>query len=83
MTDAALNLDLLHDPRPLLTPPEAADLLRVSEKALALWRRTGDGPAFVRLGRSVIRYRRLDLLSYVDGRVASSTASEHMRSRAH
>ena len=40
----------------LLTQREAATLLKLSERTLERWRVAGDGPKFVRLGRS-IRYR--------------------------
>jgi len=48
----------------LLTPAEAARVLRVSHKTLPRWRWSGDGPDFVRVGRS-IRYRREDLEKYI------------------
>ena len=41
----------------LLTPREAADFLRVSKSWLAKARMRGDGPPYVKVGRS-IRYRR-------------------------
>jgi predicted site-specific integrase-resolvase len=40
----------------LLTPREAADVLRVSERTLASWRYQGMGPAYVKVG-SAVRYR--------------------------
>jgi excisionase family DNA binding protein len=40
----------------LLTPKEAAELLKVSRSWLAKARMRGDGPPFIRIGRS-IRYR--------------------------
>ena len=43
----------------LLTPKEAANFLRVSESWLAKARMRGDGPPYVKLGRS-IRYREGD-----------------------
>jgi excisionase family DNA binding protein len=45
---------------PLLTPPEVASYLQVSEKTLANWRYLGRGPAFVKVGRD-IRYRESEL----------------------
>jgi len=48
----------------LLTPTEAAKVLRVSPATLPRWRWAGDGPDFVRIGRS-IRYRREDLEKFV------------------
>lgn len=81
MTDVPADLDLLSDPHALYTPKEAGDFLRVSQQALALWRQTGDGPPYARLGRTAIRYRRKELLAYVESRVATSTAAEQERRR--
>ena len=49
----------------LLTVKEAADFLDVHEMTLALWRKEERGPAFIRIERNV-RYRRIDLDSYLD-----------------
>jgi predicted site-specific integrase-resolvase len=76
-----LSLDLLRDSRPMLKPAEAAEYLQVSPKTLALWRSTGDGPPFVCLGRSVVRYRVEDLRAHVEGRVARSIADADRKRR--
>jgi predicted DNA-binding transcriptional regulator AlpA len=57
----------------LLTPREAADFLRVSESWLAKARMRGDGPPFLRIGRS-IRYRQSDLLRWMRSRIHLSTS---------
>lgn len=44
---------------------ETARRLQVSVGALRKWRREGEGPVFVRLGRCV-RYKLSDLLAYLD-----------------
>lgn len=46
---------------------EAARLLGLSDQTLRLWRCTGGGPAFIRVGRS-IRYRESDLVEWLDRR---------------
>jgi excisionase family DNA binding protein len=57
----------------LLTPTEAAGLLRTTVDTLAVWRSTGrHAIPFVKLGRAV-RYRRADLLAWLDARSATST----------
>jgi excisionase family DNA binding protein len=48
----------------LLTPPEAAQLLRVSVSWLAKARMRDDGPPFIRIGRS-IRYSRAALIEWM------------------
>jgi excisionase family DNA binding protein len=60
-------------PPELLTPAEAANLLRTTVDTLAVWRSTGrHGIPFVKLGRAV-RYRRADLLAWLDARSSTST----------
>ena len=61
----------------MLTPIEVAELLAVSQAALARWRRTGSGPRFVKLtrGRSgLIRYRQADLDAFIESSVRKSTS---------
>ena len=57
----------------LLIPNEAADRLRVSLSWLAKARMRGDGPAFVRVGRS-IRYPEAALLQWIRARQRLSTS---------
>jgi Helix-turn-helix domain len=47
---------------PVLTPTEAAALLRRAPATLANWRAAGTGPAYVKVGR-LVRYRQSDLES--------------------
>lgn len=48
-----------------LTEKQVARLLSISHRTLQVWRRTGLGPTFIKLGRSV-RYRQQDVLSWVE-----------------
>ena len=57
----------------LFTVSEAARWAKVSDSFLNKARLTGDGPKFVRLGRS-IRYRLEDLEAWVASRAAGSTS---------
>jgi predicted DNA-binding transcriptional regulator AlpA len=57
----------------LLTARDAANLLRLSQSWLAKSRMRGDGPAFMRLGRS-IRYREADLVHWMKARLRLSTS---------
>jgi predicted DNA-binding transcriptional regulator AlpA len=59
----------------LLTQREAALNLRLSERTLERLRVTGTGPRFVRAGRS-IRYREIDIESWIASRVVGSTSEE-------
>jgi predicted DNA-binding transcriptional regulator AlpA len=57
----------------LLAPPLAAKVLRVSLSWLAKARLRGDGPRYIKIGRSV-RYPRSYLREYLRARTRSSTA---------
>jgi hypothetical protein len=59
----------------LLTPKEAAKLLKVSASWLAKARMRGDGPPYIRIGRA-IRYSEAALLQWTKSRQRLST-SEH------
>jgi predicted DNA-binding transcriptional regulator AlpA len=58
---------------PLITPSRVAELLGVSLSWLAKSRLSGDGPRFVKIGRSV-RYLESHLRDYVRQRTRSSTS---------
>lgn len=49
-----------------LTEKQTARMLSISHRTLQAWRRAGFGPSFIKFGRAV-RYRRRDLLAWVDG----------------
>ncbi len=66
---------ILYDPDALLGESETAQMLSVSTRTLQAWRLKGGGPVFVRCGRAV-RYRRRDLISWMDANAVSSTSQE-------
>jgi predicted DNA-binding transcriptional regulator AlpA len=57
----------------LLTAKEAARLLKVSLSWLAKARMRGDGPPYIRIGRS-IRYAEATLIQWMKGRQRMSTS---------
>jgi excisionase family DNA binding protein len=59
----------------LLTPKEAARLLKVSLSWLAKARMQGDGPPYIKLGRS-IRYTEAALLQWMKSRQRLSTSEQ-------
>ena len=63
----------LPDPDTLMPEAEAARLLAVSQRTLQAWRLRGGGPLFVKAGRAV-RYRRRDLISWMDANAVASTS---------
>lgn len=62
------------DPDALLHQAEAAYLTGLSGRTLETFRLRGGGPPFVALCRRAIRYRRRDLLAWIDARVQRSTS---------
>ncbi len=62
----------------LLTQREAATLLQLSERTLERWRVAGDGPKFVRLGRS-IRYSPHEIEAHIASRTVGSTSERPAR----
>jgi predicted DNA-binding transcriptional regulator AlpA len=55
----------------LLTPAEVAEFLRTTTDVLKTWRYRGDGPPFVKVGRSVL-YRWSALDRWLDSRAVAS-----------
>jgi excisionase family DNA binding protein len=59
----------------LLTPKEAAELLKVSLSWLAKARMRGDGPPFIKIGRA-IRYSEAALLQWMKSQQRLSTSEQ-------
>jgi predicted DNA-binding transcriptional regulator AlpA len=63
------------DPDTLLTGREAAAMLRLSGRTMERLRSAGGGPRYVVLGMGrAIRYRRNDLLDYIEQHARRSTS---------
>lgn len=62
------------DPETLLREEQAARFLGVSIRALANWRAKGIGPTVIRLSHRCVRYRRKDLIAFVEGHVPKDAA---------
>lgn len=58
---------------PIMNVHQAADYLGLAVSTLNKWRCYGDGPVFIKMGRSV-RYRLEDLNDYVTCNQSASTA---------
>jgi predicted DNA-binding transcriptional regulator AlpA len=63
----------MDNPDALLTGREAAALLRLSERTIERHRGAGTGPRYIALGRA-IRYRRRDLLDWIERSARRSTS---------
>ena len=59
----------------LMTPKDAANVLKVSLSWLAKARMRGDGPPYIRVGRS-IRYADLALMQWMKSKQRSSTSEQ-------
>jgi predicted DNA-binding transcriptional regulator AlpA len=55
-----------------LTPIQAAKYVGISGAALRLWRSEGKGPRYFKAGLKLIRYRRVDLDSWIEARLVES-----------
>jgi predicted DNA-binding transcriptional regulator AlpA len=59
----------------LLTETDLETMLAVSEHTLQGWRVSGDGPKYVKLGRSVY-YRVADVTEWINGNVHARTGAQ-------
>lgn len=58
----------------LLTEREAAEFLGYTIRALQNWRVRGGGPHFVKVSSRSIRYRRHELIAWVESHLAANTS---------
>jgi predicted DNA-binding transcriptional regulator AlpA len=63
------------NPDDLLNTTEVAEWLAVSTQFLEIGRHAGYGPRYVRISPRRVRYRRADVLAWLQTRVHSSTAA--------
>ncbi len=70
------------EPDALVMEIDAANFLRLSVRTLQAWRHQRHGPAFVRAGRA-IRYRRADLVAWIDANRVSFTPPAHASETLH
>ncbi|MFP5374532.1 MAG: helix-turn-helix transcriptional regulator [Gammaproteobacteria bacterium] len=54
------------NPADLLDENEAAASLSVAVQTLRNWRWKGEGPRYVKVGARLVRYRRSDLVTFVE-----------------
>lgn len=58
----------------LISEKEAAKFLGYSVRALQNWRVRGGGPRFVKVNQRSVRYRRRDLLRWIERNTTSNTS---------
>lgn len=62
-----------HQFETLLTPIQAAAILQVKPNTIAKWRVTGEGPAFIHVGRAV-RYSAREIARFIERQTRRSTS---------
>ena len=63
---------MAHQLEPLLTPIEAASILKVKPNTLAKWRVIGEGPPFIHVG-SAVRYSAREIARFIERQTRRST----------
>ena len=58
----------------LLTPEQAGAMLGISKQRLALWRVTGEGPEYHKLGRRTVRYSEAAITAWLGNRSRRCTS---------
>jgi predicted DNA-binding transcriptional regulator AlpA len=82
MTSQSYSVNSERLPKPsapvvvLLTPKEAAKVLKVSLSWLAKARMRGDGPPFIKIGRRAIRYSEAALVQWTKSQQRMSTSED-------
>ena len=61
-------------PDRLLLPPEAAERLRLTSRALENWRNKGDGPPYIRISHRCVRYRLGTLNDWLSKRTSAESS---------
>lgn len=72
--DAPAGRIIPADPDALLFQAEAAYLTGCSGRTLEAWRLHGGGPPYIVIGKRSVRYRRGDLIEWMDARRRRSTS---------
>ena len=60
----------------LLRQAEVARILNLSPRTLEAWRHRGGGPRYYLLNPRCVRYRRSDLIEFLEERVRTSTSGD-------
>ena len=60
-TNSPSNID-----DPLLDTPQAGEFLNINHGTLMNWRSQGIGPAFIKVGSRMVRYKLSDLMAFRD-----------------
>ena len=58
----------------LINERAMAEFMGLTDRTLQKWRRTGEGPKFVRISNRCVKYRRIDGREFSEARLRSSTS---------
>ena len=72
--DAAGHADNYDYWHALINEREAGDFLGLSDRAMQKMRQTGGGAPYIRISSRCLRYRRVDLRTWAEARMRSSTS---------
>ena len=61
-----MNSPIENDLQALLPEKDAARFLSVSQRTLQAWRVSVVGPPYIKMGSRAVRYRRRDLIAWID-----------------
>ena len=64
------------DPQALMDEAAAAAFLNLTRRGLQNFRLTGEGPRFVRISSRCIKYRKIDLISWQESKLRTSTSDQ-------
>ncbi len=70
---------MTNDSNALLTERQTAELLNVSPRTLAAWRLRRRGPRVVKFGRNSVRYRRGDVLAFIESQARDPAGPRQAR----
>lgn len=74
--------DLQGDPDALLRESEAAAFLGFTRRALQNWRQSNKGPRFIRISSRAVRYRRRDLIEWMERNTRKPAADTRRKGRS-
>ena len=74
MNNALKNYTTESDLDRLVNEREAADLLCYTVRALQNWRHRGGGPLYIKVSARSVRYRRRDILAWIDARTVANSS---------
>ena len=70
-------MDIRNTWKLLLTQKDIQEIFDIKKSTAEQWRLRGCGPKFIRLeGSRLIRYRRKDVLAFIDGQVSVMNTTE-------